>query len=149
MSAGGGWCFVITVLLLYLLAQVFASGVDYFVSYWINIEELRNGVEDRNGTIIVKSVAVEPTTETFLYMYGGLIVALFVAALSRSMLFYKLAMRSSQNLHDAMFSATISAPMRFFDTNPAGRILNRFAKDIGATDELLPKAILDAGQVLI
>lgn len=48
-------------------------------------------------------------------------------------------MRSSQKLHDKMFDGVISAPMRFFDTNPSGRILNRFSKDMGAIDELLPK----------
>lgn len=37
--------------------------------------------------------------------------------------------------------------MRFFDTNSSGRILNRFSKDMGATDEYLSKAILDAGQI--
>lgn len=30
------------------------------------------------------------------------------------------AMRSSVNLHDRMFSSITSAPMRFFDTNPGG-----------------------------
>lgn len=39
--------------------------------------------------------------------------------------------------------------MRFFDTNPAGRILNRFSKDMGAVDEFLPKAILDATQIIL
>lgn len=38
--------------------------------------------------------------------------------------------------------------MRFFDTNPSGRILNRFSKDMGATDEFLPKAVLDATQII-
>lgn len=39
--------------------------------------------------------------------------------------------------------------MRFYDTNPSGRILNRFSKDIGEIDELLPKALLDAAQILL
>lgn len=31
----------------------------------------------------------------------------------------------------------------------SGRILNRFSKDLGSIDELLPKALLDAGQIII
>lgn len=39
--------------------------------------------------------------------------------------------------------------MRFYDTNPSGRILNRFSKDMGSVDELLPKATLDASQIIL
>lgn len=48
-----------------------------------------------------------------------------------------------------MFNGLISTSMRFFDKNPSGRILNRFSKDIGTTDELFPKALLDATQVIL
>lgn len=48
-----------------------------------------------------------------------------------------------------MFNGIVSTTMRFFDTNPSGRILNRFSKDMGATDEFLPKAILDATQIIL
>lgn len=34
--------------------------------------------------------------------------------------------------------------MRFFDENPAGRITNRFTKDLGSVDDILPRAIFDA-----
>lgn len=34
--------------------------------------------------------------------------------------------------------------MRFFDQNPAGRILNRISSDMGLIDEVLPPNIVDA-----
>lgn len=45
-------------------------------------------------------------------------------------------MRASKVLHNKMFSSILGATMRFFDTNPSGRILNRFSKDMGAIDEM-------------
>lgn len=48
-----------------------------------------------------------------------------------------------------MFSNILAATMRFFDTNPSGRILNRFSKDMGVVDEVLPRMYLDSIQVPI
>lgn len=67
----------------------------------------------------------------------------------RSLGFYTVCMRASQNLYNYMFNGIISTTMRFFDINPSGRILNRFSKDIGTIDEWLPKAILDGSQSII
>lgn len=65
----------------------------------------------------------------------------------RGFLFFNVCMNSSRRLHDNMFGALLRAPMLFFDKNPSGRILNRFSRDMGNLDELLPKAMLDAIQI--
>lgn len=150
LRAGGGLFIVFNVFILFLLAQVAASGVDYFVSFWTKVEEFRNLTSSSNDTtVVVDKTVPEWSTDLCINIYSGLIVALFAIALTRSMLFYKLAMWSSENLHNTMFDRVISTTMRFFDTNPSGRILNRFSKDVGNVDELLPKAVLDAGQILL
>ncbi|KAH7836909.1 hypothetical protein Vadar_007286 [Vaccinium darrowii] len=41
---------------------------------------------------------------------------------------------AARKLHDAMLSSILRAPMVFFQTNPLGRIINRFAKDLGDID---------------
>ncbi|KAF8391004.1 hypothetical protein HHK36_023304 [Tetracentron sinense] len=41
---------------------------------------------------------------------------------------------AAKSLHDAMLNSILRAPMVFFHTNPIGRIINRFAKDLGDID---------------
>lgn len=82
-----------------------------------------------------------------IYVYTGLICTCIVTLLCRSIYYYRTAMNASKNLHNKMFSSLLHAPMRFFDINPSGRILNRFSRDIGMIDEILPRIILEALQV--
>ena len=58
-------------------------------------------------------------------------------------------LKSSTNLHDSMLLAVLNAPVFFFDTNPVGRILNRFSRDIGILDELLPDVFVDSAQLVL
>lgn len=48
-----------------------------------------------------------------------------------------------------MLLAVLKAPVFFFDTNPSGRILNRFSRDIGIMDELLPDVFVDSTQLIL
>ena len=43
----------------------------------------------------------------------------------------------------------LKAPVLFYDTNPSGRIMNRFSKDIGIVDEFLPPTSLLAIQYIL
>jgi ABC-type multidrug transport system fused ATPase/permease subunit len=73
-----------------------------------------------------------------LGILGGLIGGAFVLSTARDWSFFCAILRSTRKLHDKMTLAVIKAPVLFFDTNPAGRIMNRFSKDIGGMDDLLP-----------
>lgn len=46
-------------------------------------------------------------------------------------------------MHDDMLLRVLRAPLLFFDSNPAGRVLNRFSKDVGFTDNQLPEVFFD------
>nr|CAD7463304.1 unnamed protein product [Timema tahoe] len=89
------------------------------------------------------------TTELSLTIYGVLMIICVVFVLARSVLFFLFCMRSSIQLHNTMFENILRSKMRFFDTNPSGRILNRFSKDMGSVDELLPRALIDTIQILL
>ena len=47
-------------------------------------------------------------------------------------------LNASTRLHDSMLHSVLRSPMSFFDTNPKGRIVNRFAKDIDMVDASIP-----------
>jgi ABC-type multidrug transport system fused ATPase/permease subunit len=57
--------------------------------------------------------------------------------------------QASQGLHDQSFFTVLHAPMRFFDTNPVGRIVNRFSKDLALIDDMMPWTLLDFLQVCV
>ena len=40
-----------------------------------------------------------------------------------------------------MAEAILRAKIQFFDTNPLGRILNRFSADVGIMDDQLPRTL--------
>jgi len=46
-------------------------------------------------------------------------------------------LQAARKLHDSMAASVFRSPMEFFETTPAGRILNRFSNDIYRIDEVI------------
>ena len=69
---------------------------------------------------------------SFLTLSGSILICL------RGVNFYYVVLQASRRLHNLMLRRIMHSPIRFFNTNPSGRILNRFSKDIGFLDEQLP-----------
>lgn len=44
------------------------------------------------------------------------------------------SLNAARRLHDSMLNSILRAPMVFFHTNPIGRVINRFSKDLGDID---------------
>ena len=77
-------------------------------------------------------------------IHGSLVAVSIFAMTVSSFSFYYLLLKAAENLHSKMTLAIIKAPVKFFDSTPAGRILNRFSKDIGSMDDVLPPLFLQA-----
>ncbi|KAK2578493.1 hypothetical protein KPH14_002054 [Odynerus spinipes] len=144
-QVGANLCLAFVVLLLLILTQFVTSLNDYFVPILVTREETAH-FHRTQMNLTVTDDSAERIETSYIYIYTGIVVGVFIIGITRSLIFYKMCMLCSQRLHDMAFSALIRTAMRFFDTNPSGRILNRFSKDMGAIDELLPKALLDSGQ---
>ncbi|CAG2176224.1 unnamed protein product, partial [Oppiella nova] len=90
-----------------------------------------------------KANAIDQDTQNFyVYVYSGLIGALFVTSLLRAITWFVMCMRASVNLHNSIFTRLLRAPIAVFDNNPVGQMLNRFSKDMGIVDEMLPFTVL-------
>ncbi|KAK5646963.1 hypothetical protein RI129_005427 [Pyrocoelia pectoralis] len=131
ISAGTNWFVVAGMFLLFLMSQFILSFSEVFISRCrnLNLSEFGNDFW-------------EFSTETYVYVYIGIVTALVVVTLLRSFSFFAICMRSSLKLHDQMLRSIVKATITFFTTNPSGRILNRFSKDMGLVDESLPNVWL-------
>ncbi|XP_066143697.1 probable multidrug resistance-associated protein lethal(2)03659 isoform X2 [Euwallacea fornicatus] len=145
---GGHWCIFVSVFLLFCATQGIGSLFDYFTSWWVNANTIRqsNETESIKITIVQKFWLEYMTDNLSAVIYTVLIVSLTVLALSRALTFYRFAMKASTTLHNSMFNQIVYAPMRFFNTNPSGRVLNRFSSDMNQVDEALPSTMLDSIQ---
>ena len=94
-------------------------------------------------------VISEQQSSSTLAVYAGLVSGAITLAVIRALIYFGVSLRSSENLHNKLVTCLLKAPVLFFDTNPAGRILNRCSKDIGCMDEVLPKTFLSAIQYLL
>ena len=84
-----------------------------------------------------------------LTIYSCLVGSSLLFGIIRAYGFLSVCLRCSERLHDKMAWAVLQAPVVFFDSNPVGRIMNRFSKDIGCLDEVLPKTSLMSIQYIL
>ena len=91
---------------------------------------------------LTRKLPEDQKDSTNLTIYACFVSASLIFAVLRGYGFLLVSLRCSERLHDKMVLAILQAPVHFFDSNPVGRILNRFSKDVGCLDELLPKTFL-------
>jgi ABC-type bacteriocin/lantibiotic exporter with double-glycine peptidase domain len=75
--------------------------------------------------------------------YVALVVLLCTFNLLRSLYLFSRGLAASISAHNDLLSGVVRAPLRFFEANPVGRILNRFSRDLDTIEQLLPRAVLD------
>ncbi|XP_036105450.1 multidrug resistance-associated protein 4 isoform X3 [Molossus molossus] len=143
-TAGAHWVVIILLILVNIVAQVAYVLQDWWLSYWANEQRALNVTANGKGNVTAKL-----DLNWYLGIYSGLTAATVIFGIVRSLLVFHVLVNSSQSLHNKMFESILKAPVLFFDRNPIGRILNRFSKDIGHMDDLLPLTFLDFIQTFL
>ncbi|OCT92610.1 hypothetical protein XELAEV_18015666mg [Xenopus laevis] len=145
-TAGSSYLMFFVVLLLNILSQVAYVLQDWWLSHWANEQGKLNTTSGTNST---GSNTEQLDLTLYLGVYAGLTAATIIFGVLRCLLVFHVLVCAAQALHNHMFQSLLKAPVLFFDRNPIGRILNRFSKDIGHLDDLLPFTFLDFMQVLL
>ncbi|KAI4565335.1 hypothetical protein MJT46_009678, partial [Ovis ammon polii x Ovis aries] len=142
-TAHADWTVITFLILVNIAAQVAYVLQDWWLAFWANVQsglyfgEFVKGDED-----------VVFVLNWYLGVYSGLTVSTIIFGITRSVLIFYILVSSSQTLHSKMLETILRAPVLFFSRNPIGRILNRFSKDIGHMDDLLPVIFQDFIQVI-
>lgn len=138
---GGGIFKLSLLIVIFTLSQLFVSGVDYWLSYWMNLETIRNCHSNITGQCRVTESAysslVNDTifrslslldndgllpTNSAIYVYTICLVCCIIFTIARSLLFMDVCMNASRKLHDDMFGNILRATMLFFNTNSSGNL---------------------------
>ncbi|KAL4220738.1 Multidrug resistance-associated protein 4 [Mactra antiquata] len=149
-KAGAGLLKFLVLSILCIAAQCSYIFSDWWLSYWSNQEEarhaaiLRKEMENSTVTNYTSNITI-PDVDTHynVAVFSGIIGSVFLFGLLRALMFFKVTVDASQHLHNRMFASILRSHIGFFDTNPVGRILNRFSKDVGHMDDLLPITFFD------
>ncbi|KAH9747868.1 ABC transporter C family member 2 [Citrus sinensis] len=115
-ALGGLWV-VLILLLCYFLTETLRVSSSTWLSYWTDQSSLKT-----HGPLFYNTIYS-------LLSFGQVLVTL-----ANSYWLIISSLYAAKRLHDAMLHSILRAPMVFFHTNPLGRIINRFAKDLGDID---------------
>ncbi|EME83529.1 putative ABC transporter [Pseudocercospora fijiensis CIRAD86] len=139
-----------------LLFMLFGFGRSYWLNIWtrggMSSTQLYGEHETSLQSVAaltqqrLATVTVPDNLGLYIGVYVGLSLAAGVVGTLRFMLIRTASLRSSQALFKSLLSAVLAAPLRWVDTVPLGRVLNRFTADVYTMDNLLGS---DAADVLL
>ncbi|KAF6117127.1 ATP binding cassette subfamily C member 5 [Phyllostomus discolor] len=136
-AAGGplAFLFIISLFMLNVGSTAFSN---WWLSYWIKEGSGNTTVTHGNKTVVSNSMKDNPHMQYYASVYALSMAVMLVLKAVRGVVFVKGTLRASSRLHDELFRRILRSPMKFFDTTPTGRILNRFSRDMDEVDVRLP-----------
>ncbi|KAJ4703013.1 ABC transporter C family member 2-like [Melia azedarach] len=116
-NALGGLWVVLILFMCYFLTETLRVSSSTWLSYWTD-----QGSSTTHGPLFYNLI------------YSLLSFSQVLVTLANSYWLIISSLHAARRLHNAMLHSILRAPMVFFHTNPLGRIINRFAKDMGDID---------------
>ncbi|XP_063061606.1 multidrug resistance-associated protein 5 isoform X2 [Engraulis encrasicolus] len=138
IQAAGGALVFLLILLLFILNVGSTAFSNWWLSYWIKQGSGNTTVVVGNSSVVSESMRDNPLMRHYAAVYAMSMGVMLLLKILRGIVFVKVTMRASSRLHEELFRKILRSPMKFFDTTPTARILNRFSKDMDEVDTRLP-----------
>uniref|UniRef100_A0A6Q2XDW5 ATP-binding cassette sub-family C member 5 n=1 Tax=Esox lucius TaxID=8010 RepID=A0A6Q2XDW5_ESOLU len=138
IKASGGALAFLLILALFVLNVGSTAFSNWWLSYWIKQGSGNTTVLVGNSSVVSDSMRDNPLMQHYAGVYASSMGVMLLLKLLRGIVFVKGTLRASSKLHEELFRKILRSPMKFFDTTPTGRILNRFSKDMDEVDTRLP-----------
>lgn len=124
-DASGGFAFLFLIFLSYIAVEWSNIGQSYWIKVWTaQMTGGDNGKEHHSPLFYIT-----------VYILIGF--ACSFVSIAKEYASYSGSLRASRLLFNELLESVMSAKVRFFDSTPVGRIMNRFSKDIEAIDQEL------------
>ncbi|KAI7878707.1 hypothetical protein K492DRAFT_217842, partial [Lichtheimia hyalospora FSU 10163] len=132
-ASGGTICWIV-ILSAFLLTQGAIFCQDYWIKIWTNAYELKNDTMENNA---METTQQAPTVNATYYLgiYALIGFCTIIASTMRSLILYTVSIQASRRLHEKLLHKILRARIRFFDTTPIGRVINRFSMDMQTIDQ--------------
>lgn len=121
---------------LYILSQLSDIGSQFWLSAWSD--------ESKSKSIMMANNQTNSSNNNRFYrlgIYASFGLGVCMLTLLGNITFLVMYLRASKQMHDKMLHSVLRAPLRFFESTPTGRILNRFTNDIKAIENVIPLSI--------
>lgn len=123
------WFFIALIAIYSLFIQAIYVFVQYWIGYWSSQSK-----EEQKDPVYLNILAI---------LTGSLIFFLFI----RNFILTNGILISCEALHNKAVSSLVKTSITFFDSNPIGRVLNRFSRDMALCDNMLIINLADFFQV--
>jgi ATP-binding cassette subfamily C (CFTR/MRP) protein 4 len=131
--AGHGWTTTCLLVMFFAFTQVMVNLYDCSFVFW---------VDSNNQSTTSNSKIQNFFDDThFLYVCGTLLLIIIVSSYSNVGTAVLYCKNASKYLHNALLDKVLAGSLIFFNNHSSGRILNRFSKDMGMVDELVPVSL--------
>lgn len=122
------------VLLALAIAAMSLTGLPLLQKAWLAYvsDAIRPNALGMESVSYVRSLASQPMSA--IYIYGVMGIFVMGGTLLADLFWLKRGLAAGRVIHDKMLKSVLGAKIRFFDSTPVGRTLQRFSRDLESVD---------------